>query len=218
MLGRARNSPSLLDLGTGGGEWLAGLPHRPGRTVATESWPPNVSVAEARLVPLGVEVVQTETARDNVDQTGAEQSGALPFPDASFDLVVSRHESYMPREVARVLATGGHFVTEQAGAGNDDDFFRVLGLEPPAQEPRWTLEFAAGQLEQAGLRVTASGEAEQTITFADVGAMVWYLKAIPWAVPAFSTDAFRERLEELHGQGPIAARQQRFWLEARRPS
>jgi hypothetical protein len=37
VLSRARTSPDLLDLGTGGGEWLAGLPHRPDRTVATES-------------------------------------------------------------------------------------------------------------------------------------------------------------------------------------
>ncbi|MDQ3823081.1 MAG: class I SAM-dependent methyltransferase, partial [Actinomycetota bacterium] len=35
---RARRSPDLLDLGTGGGEWLASLPHRPPRTVATEGW------------------------------------------------------------------------------------------------------------------------------------------------------------------------------------
>lgn len=36
----ARRSPDLLDLGTGGGEWLGDLPHRPARTVATEGWPP----------------------------------------------------------------------------------------------------------------------------------------------------------------------------------
>jgi SAM-dependent methyltransferase len=210
----AGRSSSLLDLGTGGGEWLAGLTHRPNRTVATESWPPNVAVAEARLLPLGIEVVQTEAARDNVDQSDSEPSGALPFPAHSFELVVSRHEAYVPREVARLLTPGGHFLTEQAGAGNDDDFFRVLGLEPLSQEPRWTLGFAAGQLEDAGLRVDESGEAEQTITFADVGAMVWYLKAIPWAVPEFSADFFRDCLEELHEREPIAVRQQRFWLKA----
>ena len=33
----ARSSPDLLDLGTGGGEWLAELSYRPPRTVATEA-------------------------------------------------------------------------------------------------------------------------------------------------------------------------------------
>jgi hypothetical protein len=49
----ARQSPDMLDMGTGGGEWLSSLPYRPPRTVATESWPPNVSVAKNRLTPLG---------------------------------------------------------------------------------------------------------------------------------------------------------------------
>ena len=39
LIAFARNSPDLLDLGTGGGEFLAELGHRPPRTVATEAWP-----------------------------------------------------------------------------------------------------------------------------------------------------------------------------------
>src|SRR5207247_8790407 len=61
----ARSSPDLLDLGTGGGEWLAELSYRPPRTVATEAWGPNVAIASARLRPLGVDVVQVAPARDN---------------------------------------------------------------------------------------------------------------------------------------------------------
>ena len=63
----ARKSPDLLDLGTRGGEWLAELPYRPRRTIATEAWPPNVRVAKARLAPLGIHVVQVAPARDNTD-------------------------------------------------------------------------------------------------------------------------------------------------------
>jgi hypothetical protein len=45
----ARNSSDLLDLGTGGGEWLAELSYRPPRTVATEAWGPNlVTTLESR--------------------------------------------------------------------------------------------------------------------------------------------------------------------------
>src|SRR4051794_1745092 len=43
----------MLDMGTGGGEWLSGRHHALG-TVATESWPPNVPIASARLSPIGV--------------------------------------------------------------------------------------------------------------------------------------------------------------------
>src|SRR2546427_3932815 len=65
VIEHARSSPDLLDLGTGGGEWLAELPYRPPRTVATEAWGPNVAIAGARLGPLGVDVVQVAPARDN---------------------------------------------------------------------------------------------------------------------------------------------------------
>lgn len=58
----AHTASDLLDIGTGGGEWLAGLGARPARTVATESWPPNIEVAGRRLRPLGITVVATEPA------------------------------------------------------------------------------------------------------------------------------------------------------------
>jgi SAM-dependent methyltransferase len=93
----ALSSPDLLDLGTGGGEWLAELPHRPPRTVATEAWPPNVPIARARLEPLGVRVVQVAAARDNSGRPIAAPTVGLPFADGSFHLVVDRHESFPPR-------------------------------------------------------------------------------------------------------------------------
>ena len=45
---RAGAAATMADLGTGGGELLARIWPRPARTVATESWPPNVGVAAAR--------------------------------------------------------------------------------------------------------------------------------------------------------------------------
>ncbi len=42
-----RAAASALDMGTGGGEFLAGFPVLPARMVATESWAPNVTDAIA---------------------------------------------------------------------------------------------------------------------------------------------------------------------------
>src|SRR2546425_12161877 len=50
----ARSSPDLLDLGTGGGEWLAELSHPPPRTGATEASGAHVALAPARPRPPGV--------------------------------------------------------------------------------------------------------------------------------------------------------------------
>lgn len=218
---RARRSPDLLDIGTGGGEWLAGLPHRPPRTVATESWLPNVGVAEARLRPLGVTVVQVEEAPDNVDQVSGEKRGRLPFPDESFALVTNRHESFVASEVARILKRDGIFDTQQVG-GRHDDFYEALGLPaPPVPDQRWDLRLAVEQVEAAGLRVVECEEGVEVTTFADVGAFAWYLKAIPWTVAGFSIEAHRPHLEQLHERirttGPLTVRQPAFWLEAVKP-
>jgi SAM-dependent methyltransferase len=216
----ARNSPDLLDMGTGGGEWLSRLPYRPPRTVATEGWPPNVPVAQARLRPLGIEVVAVEGAPDNVDQDGDAPGGDLPFADGSFQLVVNRHESYLPREVRRVLAPDGLFLTQQVGSGVADDLRRLLTGEPPEPAARsWTREVAVGQVEAAGFKVEDSGDGDQIVSFADVGALVWYLVHLPWVWPDFSLDAHRDALTRLHeqarGGATLSARQPLFWLRAR---
>ena len=58
VLDAARRAPNLLDMGTGGGEWLAELPFRPRCTIATEAWPPNVVGAARHLRAVGVPVVR----------------------------------------------------------------------------------------------------------------------------------------------------------------
>src|SRR5438128_10176012 len=96
----ARSSPDLLDLGTGGGEWLAELSYRPPRTVATEAWGPNVAIASARLRPLGIVVVQVASARDNTGEPLEGTASPLPIPDAAFHLVVDSPVSFEVDEVA----------------------------------------------------------------------------------------------------------------------
>lgn len=222
VLARASTSPDLLDLGTGGGEWLSALPYRPPVTVATEAWEPNLEVARARLRPLGVKVLWAESAPDNPEQVPDETRGRLPLPAESFHLVVDRHEAFPATEVARVLVAGGWFITQQIG-GNYDDFYRLLGLPlPPRPVREWNAVTAAAQVEAAGLRIVASGEALEVISFTDVGAIVWYLKAAPWTLPGFSVSEHRARLADLHARiaraGPESVRLPAFYLEAVKPA
>jgi SAM-dependent methyltransferase len=218
----AHATADLLDIGTGGGEWLASLAHRPARTVATEGWPPNVDVAGRRLRPLAVTVVATEPAPDNVDQVPDESRGRLPFPSDSFALVTSRHESFVASEIARVLVPEGTFLTEQVG-GDYGDFYEALELaRPPVLRRRWTLPLAEEQLASAGLRIVDSGEGTEVTSFSDVGTLAWYLKLSPWTVENFSIETHRSQLERLHRRiavdGPLRVRLPAFWLNAVKPS
>jgi hypothetical protein len=183
-------------------------------------------VAGRRLRPLGIPVVHAEGAPDNASQSpegpSGEIEGRLPFRDASFHLVTNRHEAFVAAEVARILTPGGCFLTQQIENAWADDFYRLLGLPVPAPPPRqWNLALAVAQVEAAGLQVVARGEADECRAFLDVGALAWHLTAIPWAIPDFSIDAFRPRLEKLHARiaadGPLWVRMPHFWLEARKP-
>jgi len=207
-------------MGTGGGEWLAALPFRPSHTVATEAWAPNVPVARERLAPLGIDVVQVEGAPDNMVQASGQGGGHLPFETGSFDLVVNRHESFLAAEVARVLRPGGSFITQQLGDGVFREFSELLRAGPQVHDP-WCLAQAVDQIEKAGLSVVRSAEGREEVTFADVGALAWYIKMVPWTVPDFTIARYRARLGELHERietnGPITLPLPGFYLEAVKP-
>jgi SAM-dependent methyltransferase len=213
----AARSPDLLDMGTGGGEWLSRRPFPKRRTVATEAWLPNVPVAQARLAPLDVSVVAVGGAPDNADQAGADSLPGLPFADGAFHLVTNRHESFVAAEVARVLAPGGRFVTQQVGSDLGAPFRGLLGAAPLQAASVWRLSVAVDQVQSAGLDVTLWGEAETRMTFVDIGALAWYLRHLPWVMPEFDIDRHREALVALHGR-PLTAPQPVFWLAARKPT
>src|SRR5208283_3830117 len=86
---RMKDTRSMLDLGTGGGEFLGSLGPLPPATFATEAYPPNLAIARRRLEPLGVKVVQTSRGDE------------LSLPTGFFELVIDRHESLDAREVFR---------------------------------------------------------------------------------------------------------------------
>jgi SAM-dependent methyltransferase len=198
---RLPTATSLLDLGTGGGELLASLAPLPPRTAATEGYPPNVPIARRRLEPLGVEV--------------AEASGALPFPDGSFDLITNRHETYDPHEIRRLLARGGTFITQQV-AGRDLEEINQALHGPPHKDADWGLTTATAA---TGLDVIWSQEAGFTTTFHDIGALVLFLRVVSWQVPDFDIDKYDARLRALHGDmergHPLRATAHRFALLAR---
>ena len=213
----ARASPDLLDMGTGGGEWLSDFHDRPARAVATEAWGPNVPIAAQRLRPIGVGVVHVAPAPDNNLQPIGYDQRALPFREASFQLVVNRHESFVATDVARTLARGGHFITQQLGDGMFEDF-RALFDHSKSEGQPLTAAMAIAQLEAAGLQIEDQGVGHETVTFADVGALAWYLQMTPWTVPGFSIENHRKRLKELHGRisrhGPLGFAMPGFYVVA----
>lgn len=173
---RLDHARAALDLDTGGGEQLLALrPHWPARVAATEGYPPNLRLATERLAPLGVEVVAVESS----------ERAVLPFPDVSFDVVLNRHGGCLPMgEIARVLTPGGTLLTQQVHGQTLVDLLAHFGARP--QWPEATPAYYLPRLAAAGLELVELEEYAGAEVFADVGAVVYFLTAIPWLVPGFS--------------------------------
>jgi SAM-dependent methyltransferase len=208
VLGHLGRANSMLDMGTGGGEFLSSLRPLPAETCATEGFPRNLPLARARLEPLGVEVLETLPG------------DRLPVEDARFDLVMNRHESFSAHEVHRVLRPGGRFVTQQVGGRDNVRLNQLLGAREEREFDAWTLDSAVQQLEDAGLRFVEGHQEFPETVFFDVGAVVFYLRAIPWQIADFTVEKYRERLAALHDQiqadGCVAVTSHRFHVEARK--
>jgi SAM-dependent methyltransferase len=211
---RAAGSASALDVQTGGGEVLATLARPPARRptllVATESWPPNVAVAGTRLRALGAHLVAVADAP------------ALPFADASFDLVTSRHPVVVLwEEIARVLRPGGTYLSQQIGAGSNRELTDFLMGPQPVNQSR-SPERTRSAATTAGLEVVRLEGCALRVEFFDVAAVVHFLRKVPWTVPGFTPAAYAQALRRLHEriewEGPFVSTARRLLVEARRPS
>ena len=114
-----KNTDSVLDMGTGGGEFLISLQNLPDIICATEGYEPNLKIAAENLKKINAEVKFID--RDN----------RIPWQDEQFDLVINRHEEFDAGEVWRVLKPDGIFLTQQVGGINDLNLNTWLGADLP---------------------------------------------------------------------------------------
>ncbi|MEO3887172.1 class I SAM-dependent methyltransferase [Nonomuraea sp. B5E05] len=198
---------SALDIQTGGGEILAGVSTLPPVTVATESWPPNLTLAASRLRRRGAWVVADD------------EEPRLPFTSNVFDLVTSRHPvQTWWKEIARVLRPGGSYLSQQVGPRSVFELaeFFLGPLDGSARDP----EQARREAESAGLEVVDLRSERLRMEFRDIGAVVYFLRKVIWIVPGFSVERHQERLRALHDrierEGPFVAHSARFLIEARK--
>lgn len=211
MSQRLAAASSALDIQTGGGEVLAEAAHLPPTMAATESYPPNLAKATQLLGPRGVVVVADP------------DEPPLPFTDAAFELVTSRHPATVWwSEIARVLTAGGIYFAQHVGPATAFDLVEyLLGPQPHARRKRHPdqerAEATAARLEIVDLRCE-----RLRMEFFDIGAIVYFLRKVIWTVPGFTVEGYRETLQKLHQHiqthGSFVAHSSRTLFEARKPT
>lgn len=203
---------SALDIQTGGGEVLAGAGPFPPTIAATESWPPNLVLATRLLHPLGVVVVECHER-------------PMPFADDAFDLVTSRHPvDLWWDEIARVLKPGGTYFAQHVGPDSMRELIEYfLGPQPEVLgHGQLSPEAVKDDAAKVGLDVIDLRLERLRVEFFDVGAVIYFLRKVVWAIPGFTVAEHRDTLYRLHQQidadGPFVASTSRVLIEARNPA
>ena len=199
----ARPATRMLDIETGSGNLLADLPVLPPFAVGTDDYPPSVREAGPRLRARGASVVQAGMS--------------LPFRDGTFDLIVSRHPVETSwSEVARCLRPDGRVISQQIGPYSLREVSEwFLGPRPggSVRAP----EVARRAAESEGLVVEVLEQERPRAAFFDVGAVVYFLRIVPWIVPGFATDRYEKELRALHvhisTSGSFESTSSRFLIE-----
>lgn len=183
-----RNSHTLLDMGTGGGEILLSLCHPFKKSNVTEGYVPNLILCRERLQPLGITVKYIEN--DN----------CIPYQDNYFDIVINRHESFNFNEVYRVLKSNGIFITQQVGCDNSRVLSEKVTGVPLAINEEKCLQSVINKVQEDKFEVLYKNEYYAKLNFFDVGAIVFYAKNISWEFPNFSVNRHSDNLIKLQAE------------------
>ncbi|MFX0182002.1 MAG: methyltransferase domain-containing protein [Candidatus Hodarchaeota archaeon] len=206
ILPYVKRATCMLDMGTGGGEFLSSLKPLPKCTYATEAYSPNIPIAKKTLEKYNVKIVPIMKHEE------------LPLPNDFFDLIINRHEYYCPQEVHRILKSNGIFITQQVGKFDNIELNQFFG-DKSYKNWEWDLDYASMQLETVGFRILDGKEAMIQESFRDIGAIVFYLRIISWQIPDFDIDQNISKFKELHlkiqTEGPFGTHGHRFLIRAK---
>lgn len=173
-----RTTDAVLDIGTGGGEKLLTLSQYFEHGIGIDPDPDMIRTAR-----------ETGSSQSTVafEEMGAENLG---FPDATFDVVLTRHAPIHVPEVTRVLKPGGYFVSQQVGVRNMANIRRAFrtgsDIEYDDEYRSWIDGFTS-----YGCRITATGTYDVNYWVKNISSLVFWFRAIAGAkeVPAeFSID------------------------------
>lgn len=207
----ARPGDRIVDVGTGGGEVLAGL-------IAVQGW--------RDIIAVDHNLSMAEVAKRRLASAAAvvvADGMVLPLGDRTVDLVLCRHALASPSEVARVLRPGGRLVCQQVGPRNAQSLFDAFGwgsnwdqFQSDPIPPR-TFGDLASAFVAAGMTIERQDEYEGPYAFADLDSLVFFLKAAPFPEdfdPDRHLEGVNRLLAQSHGGRGIMTTEHRELLVA----
>lgn len=175
---RCKSSDILLDIGTGGGENV-------------------LKIASSLLFLVGIDLSSgmLDTAQSNLRKSkvlnvrfSQMSSDNLQFPDSFFDVVSCCHAPFFSTEIAKVLKSGGTFLTQQVSEADKLNLKTAFGRGQSFGEVDGTLkERYIKELKEAGFTEIESFDYNALDYYQSPEDLMFLLKHTP-IIPSFGQD------------------------------
>lgn len=189
-------------MGPGGGELLKTFHHPSNRTQVTEAWQPNINLLKHTIAKQGIKV------------------HALPVKNGSLNMITNSHAAFNPKLIKDKLKAGGYFISQQVGALNNYSLSRFFDPAYIPAYPDNTLLKTVVDFQNLGFEILLAKEAQPSMTFFDIGAIIYYASIIPWEFPDFSVDHCLSQLTQLdqliQNDGSVTTKEECFILVTRK--
>lgn len=210
VLSYLKSDMQLLDMGTGGGELLKTFHHPSNRTQVTEAWQPNINLLKHTIAKQGIKV----------HALSAKYEDALPVKNDSLNMITNSHAAFNPKLIKDKLKTGGYFISQQFRTLNNYSLSRFFDSDYVPAYPDNTLLKTVADFQNLGFEILLAKEAQPSMTFFDIGAIIYYASIIPWEFPNFSVDHCLSQLTQLdqliQNDGSVTTKEDRFILVTRK--
>ncbi|WP_200411321.1 class I SAM-dependent methyltransferase [Virgibacillus salexigens] len=208
---RCKSSDILLDVGTGGGENV-------------------LKIASSLLLLIGIDIssgmmetAQTNLRKANISNVRFHQmpSDNLQFPDGFFDVISSCHAPFYATEVAKVLRTGGTFLTQQVSEADKLNLKRAFGRGQALEEVDGTLRGRyIRELKEAGFTDVQSFDYNADDFYQTPEDLIFLLKHTP-IIPYFGQEEkdfniLNDFIENNRTKKGISTNSKRFLIVAKK--
>jgi SAM-dependent methyltransferase len=207
---RCKKFDIMLDIGTGGAEAL-------------------LSIAESALLLVGIDssMGMIQTATDNLKQSNKSNvrviqmdAEKLEFPRNFFNVIACRHSPFCAKEIAKVLANDGVFLTQQVSEDDKLNLVQAFGRGHKTVVDGTLKNNYISELHEAGFADVQSFEYNATEYYASFEDLVFLLKHTP-IIPDFGQNqhdfALLEKFIEENQTGKgIMTNSKRFMIIARK--
>jgi len=202
---------ALLDIGTGGGEQLLKIAGFVRQAVGIDNSAAMIETARSN----GRKANQPDVAFLEMD------AEALDFPDRSFQIVICRQAPFEAKEVARVLADDGVFITQQVGGRDKINLIEAFGRgQSSGASINCLQDQYITELNEAGFTDIRSSRYDATEYYRSAEDLIFLLKHAP-IIPDFGQaegdfEVLRQFIEDNRTEQGIRTNAHRFLIVARK--